>query len=232
MTHTDTEAMDTLVDGILPHVPFDGWSRAAFDAAVSECGIEHEQASRICPRGALDLAVRHHVRADERLSAALGSADLEGLRYSEKVGRVIELRLDLAGDKEIVRRATAMFALPHLAVEGASLIWGTSDAIWNALGDTSKDINWYSKRAILSSVYGSTVLFWLGDTSGGEETGAFIARRIENVMQFEKFKSTAKASKILGPIAAGIEKMTQNISAPSGGFRSDFPGYHRPQDMK
>ena len=68
----------------------------------------------------------------------------------------------------MVRRGTTLFALPHHAAEGAKLIWGTADAIWTALGDTSDDVNWYTKRATLSAVYGSVVLFWLGETEAGD----------------------------------------------------------------
>jgi ubiquinone biosynthesis protein COQ9 len=53
------------------------------------------------------------------------------------------------------------------AADGAKAIWGTADRIWTALGDTSDDLNWYTKRATLSAVYGSTVLYWLGDDSPG-----------------------------------------------------------------
>ena len=42
-------------------------------------------------------------------------------------------------------------------------------------------------RAILSSVYSATVLYWLGDESAGHgATWSFLDRRIADVMQFEK----------------------------------------------
>ena len=71
--------------------------------------------------------------------------------------------------------------LPHMAPEGARLIWGTADRIWTALGDTSDDVNWYTKRATLSGVYAAVVLYWLGDDStDGQATRAFIDRRISD----------------------------------------------------
>ena len=39
-------------------------------------------------------------------------------------------------------------------------------------------------------MYGSTLLAWLGDDSpGASETAAFLDRRIDEVMQFERFKA-------------------------------------------
>jgi ubiquinone biosynthesis protein COQ9 len=94
-------------------------------------------------------------------------------------------------------------ALPAYAGEGARAMWQTADAIWNTLGDTSQDGNWYSKRALLSGVYGSTVLYWLGDTSeGASETWAFLDRRIENVMRIEKAKAQVEGNAVLRAIFA------------------------------
>ena len=91
-------------------------------------------------------------------------------------------RLEIA-DREAVRRAAALFALPLYAADGARAVWHTADTIWTALGDTSDDINWYSKRATLSAVYGAVVLYWLGDDSQDHQASwEFLDRRIDDVM--------------------------------------------------
>ena len=103
------------------------------------------------------------------------------------------------------------------------MIWATSDAIWTALGDTSRDLSWYSKRTSLSAVYGTTVLFWLGDTSDRDEaTWAFLDRRIENVMQFEKLKAGAQKAPGFQALMKGPLKILERISAPKGA--ADLPG--------
>ena len=184
---------DKLLDAALAHVPFDGWSEASFEAAVSESELEPALAHGLCPRGAVDLAVAYHKRGDMRMLARLAQTDLDEMRYSARVTAAVRYRLEAVEDKELVRRGMTLFALPSFAPEGARLIWETCDAIWEALGDTSEDLNWYTKRATLSGVYSSAVLYWLGDTSEGHEaTWAFLERRIENVMQFEKVKAKAR----------------------------------------
>jgi ubiquinone biosynthesis protein COQ9 len=146
--------------------------------------------------------------------ARLAAADLSGLRFRDRIAAAVRYRLEGA-DREVVRRGTALFALPQNAAEGARAIWGTADAIWVALGDQSIDINYYSKRAILSGVYGSTALFWLGDTSPGQsETWEFLDRRIENVMQFEKIKAAANANPLVKAFLAGPGSVLARIKAP------------------
>lgn len=213
-----TSPLDTLLDAALPHVAFDGWSPTTFDAAVADSGID----PAICPRGAVDLAVAYHKRGDAQMIAAMAAADLSDMRYSQKVAHAIKLRLAAAEDKEIVRRGTSLFALPNHAGEGAKLIWGTADAIWTALGDTSDDVNWYTKRATLSAVYGSVVLFWLGDEAG--DVDDFIDRRIENVMQFEKTKAKIKGSALLKPFTGPLAAMMSGIKAPNHDPDPDLPG--------
>ena len=43
-----------------------------------------------------------------------------------------------------------------------SMIYGIGTTV---LGDTSRDINWYTKRTSLSAVLSATALYWLGDES-------------------------------------------------------------------
>lgn len=220
-----SDPKEQLLDAALIHVPFDGWSDATFNAAIQDSDVEDTVARAVCPRGAVDLAVAYHHRGDAQMVAAFEAEDTSGMRYRDKVARAVRLRLEVCEDKEAVRRGTTLFALPIYAPDGAKLIWGTADHIWNALGDTSDDFNWYSKRATLSGVYSSTVLFWLGDTSDGHaDTWAFLDRRIDNVMQIEKLKSQVNKNPVLSKLMTGPNWLMSQIKAPSRFAKSEFPG--------
>lgn len=217
-------SMDTaksrLLAAALAHVPFDGWSDVTLRAAVADSGTAAGLAAGLFPRGGIDMAVAYHKWGDQILRDELAQADLTALRFREKVTHAVRLRLELV-DKEAVRRGVALFALPQHALEGAGLIWGTADTIWDALGDTSRDINWYTKRTTLSAVYSATVLYWLGDSSD-TDTWAFLDRRIENVMQFEKIKAGFVQNRIGRALVAGPLKIFERISAPM--TANDLPG--------
>ena len=217
-----------LLDAILPHVAFDGWSPLAFDAAVAELGLPVPLASALCPRGAVDLAVLFHHQGDDAMAAAMAEHDLGAMRYRDRVAEALWLRLSVVQDKEAVRRGSALFALPHMAPEGSTLMWGTADRIWTALGDSSDDVNWYTKRMTLSAVYSAVVLYWLGDEDPDlVATRAFIDRRIENVMQFEKFKAQVRGNAVLKPLTALVQSLTSGIRAPSRMPDADLPGVWR-----
>ena len=218
-------AKATLLDAILPHVPFEGWSQAAYDAALAQTEMNPDHARTLCPRGALDLAIAYHQQGDAAMVSAMKSADLRTMRYNERVAFALRARIAAVTDKEAVRRATAVFSLPQHAADGARLIWGTADLIWDTLGDTATDVNWYTKRATLSAVFGATVLYWLGDDSAdGQATDAFIDRRIADVMQVEKVKAQVNANPLLKPITGPLNRLLDQIKAPTRMPDPDLPG--------
>ena len=220
-----TELKTQLLDAALMHVPFDGWSEAAFRAAVADLGADMTAARAACPRGALDLAVAYHKRGDAWMLERIATEDMSGMRFRDKIAAAVRFRLQAIDDKEAVRRGTTLFSLPHHAPEGAKLIWGTCDAIWTALGDSSDVINWYTKRATLSGVYSSTVLYWLGDDSVDHQaTWDFLDRRIDNVMQIEQIKAQVRKSPVLSKILAGPTWLASRVKAPGRRPPSDLPG--------
>jgi ubiquinone biosynthesis protein COQ9 len=124
----------------------------------------------------------------------LAGMDLKAMKIRERIATAVRTRLAiLKPHKEAARRAGAFLSLPMHAALGAKLMYHTVDCMWRAAGDTSTDFNFYTKRGILAGVYGSTAVRWFNDTSEDEKpTEEFLAARIENVMQFEKFKAKAK----------------------------------------
>lgn len=192
------DAFDPVREAILAEAlkgaAFDGFTPLALERAASAAGAAKAELAAAFPRGAIDLVTWWSARADEAAAAALSAAQEPPLKIREKVARAVEARLAyLRPHKEASRRAAAFLALPHNAPSAARLVWATADAIWRAMGDPSTDFNFYSKRAILSGVLGSTFARWLADDSDDEAaTKRFLAARIDNVMQFEKLKARVR----------------------------------------
>jgi ubiquinone biosynthesis protein COQ9 len=211
-----SETRARLLEAALPHVVFDGWTRATLDAAISESGVDEGLARLACPRGGIDLALAFHDKADRELADELARADLSALKIRERITHCVRRRIELVADhREAVRRGAALLALPVYAAEGARAVWRTADIIWDACGDTAADYNWYTKRMILSSVHSATLLYWLGDQSPGfERTWAFLDRRIEDVMRFEKTKAQLQGNPLVKLAMWGPMQVLNQIHAP------------------
>jgi len=179
-----------IIDALLPQVPFDGWTSKALRQALTSLGQDPADAPLIFPNGTAEMIEAFCALADERMTQAAEAADLAAYRIPGRVRAIIALRLaQNRANKEAIRRALAVLAIPANMKLAATTTAATVDAIWHAAGDTSADFSWYTKRGILAGVYSSTLLFWLRDTSDDDEdTLAFLDRRLENVGQIGKFR--------------------------------------------
>lgn len=187
------ELRPRLVAAMLPNVPFDGWTALARDAAADAEGIDRDIAAMALP-DAVAMTDAYTLRADLMMTEAMAAAGVDSMKIRDRIKLALRTRLDHAEpDREAVRRALAVMTMPQNAALGFRTLWRTADAMWRAAGDTATDFNHYSKRAILGGVYSATLLYWLDDDSEGHaDTMAFIDRRIDGIMRFEKTKAQAK----------------------------------------
>lgn len=185
------ELRPRLVAAMLPDVPFDGWTALARDAAADAQGIDRDIAAMALPDPAA-MVDAYIALADTLMVAAMG--DVSDLKVRDRIRLALRSRLEATGpDREAVRRALSVLAQPRHAGLAARSLWRTADTMWRASGDTATDFNHYSKRAILGAVYSASLLYWLDDDSDDHEaTWAFIDRRIDGIMNFEKTKASAK----------------------------------------
>ena len=183
-----------VLQAALPHVVFDGFSDTALTRAAKETGVAKDKLAELFPDGPRSLVEAFSERADAAMETHLAAMDLKAMKIRARIAAAVMARIAaVRPHKEAARRAAAFLTLPPHAALGASLVWRTVDAMWRAVGDTATDFNFYTKRGILAGVYGATMMRWFTDTSADEsETTKFLADRIENVMQFEKFKAQAK----------------------------------------
>ena len=191
---TPEEVRGPLLAAVLNHVPFDGWGDVAMRRGADDIGISIGFAKLAYPGGAREMVATYLADANETLAAALDPDEMAAMKIRERIAHGVKTRLmQHAHQRPVIERTLGYLQLPqHLRI-GAKAMWKMADIMWRAAGDTATDYNHYTKRAILSGVYSSTLLYWLQDDSDGfEKTWAFLDRRIENVMQFEKAKARAK----------------------------------------
>lgn len=198
-TKLDTLPADATLDEVRLFLPpfiadeavFDGWTPAARDAAASAQGVEPGLAQLAFDHGAMDMIEAWISHIDAQMIEAFPPERIASMKIRERITALVAFRFEaVAHQREALRRATAILALPSNLGRAAKLSWRTADLMWRLAGDTATDYNHYSKRMILSGVYGSTLMAFLDDESADfADTHAFLGRRIDNVMQFEKAKA-------------------------------------------
>ncbi|WP_430386853.1 COQ9 family protein [Blastomonas fulva] len=198
-TKLDTLPADATLDEVRLFLPpfiadeavFDGWTPAARDAAASAQGVEPGLAQLAFDQGAVDMIEAWISHIDAQMIEAFPPERIAAMKIRERITALVAFRFEaVAHQREALRRATAILALPSNLGRAAKLSWRTADLMWRLAGDTATDYNHYSKRMILSGVYGSTLMAFLDDESADfADIHAFLGRRIDNVMQFEKAKA-------------------------------------------
>ena len=176
---------------VADNAAFDGWTLAAVESAAATLAIERSIALIAFPGGAVDMIDTWFASVDAAMTARFTPEQLGNMKIRDRITTLVETRLELvAPNRESLRRALAILALPQNAVRGAKLGWRAADTMWRAAGDTATDYNHYTKRGILGTVYAATVTVFLDDDSADfADTRAFLARRIDGIMAFEKAKA-------------------------------------------
>ena len=182
---------DKILLATLAHVPFDGWSRAALKHGALDAGLGPDLGLGAFPGGMVEVAAYCSAYFDRRMVDELERRKIGEMKVRDRVTVAVRARLEvLAPHREACRRLLSFLALPPNAGLAAISTWKTVNAMWYAAGDTATDFNFYTKRALLASVYASTVLYWLGDDSEGfADTWGFLDRRIAGVMKIPKIKA-------------------------------------------
>ena len=175
---------------------FDGWTRSAVDNAAAQLGVDPVQARLAMPKTQAAMVDLYIQEVDRALAAWFTPERMKGMKIREKIRSLIWHRLETMGPaREAVRRGLAILAMPQNLPLALRISWRSADLMWRLAGDTSTDFNHYTKRMTLGAVYGSTLLPWLDDQSEGwADTAAFLDRRIDDVMRFEKLKADWRGS--------------------------------------
>lgn len=191
----DDRTLDEMRLALAPEIAgaavFDGWNDAALAQAAALAGVDLAVARLAFPGGAMDMIAAWIDGTDAKMQAAFGEGSLAGLKIRERIRTLLQFRLDaVAGQEEALRRALAIQTMPQNLARTMKIGWHSADLMWRLAGDTATDYNHYTKRAILMGIYSATLAVWVEDQSEDKaETRAFLDRRIDGVMKFEKAKA-------------------------------------------
>jgi len=180
-----------LAPAIADAAAFDGWSEDAVRAAAEQEGVDPDAAVYAFSGGAMAMIDAWIASIDATMAIAFPVEKLAPLKIRERIRTLVQFRLDkIAHQKEALRRAQAIMAMPQNVPATLRLGWRSADTMWRLAGDTATDYNHYTKRMTLGSIYAATLAVYVGDTSEDHaETKAFLDRRIEGIMKFEKAKA-------------------------------------------
>lgn len=207
---------ELFVENMLRHVPFDGWSETAMQTTAEEMGLSSSDVLRLFPKGLVSVVTTGSDDVDAKMIAEFMTrfADRpDEMPVHIKIRELLLIRFEiLQPHKEAVRKMITFMAKPAQAELGSRLLYNTLDRVWRAAGDRSTDYNFYTKRATLAAVYGSTLLAFLDDdTPEMRKTRGFLDRRLQDVAKIPRAtKPLWAAAGMVGTVASRIFTSRRN----------------------
>lgn len=191
----DAPTLDALRRQLAPVIAdaaaFDGWSAQAVEQAAAQAGVDPALAAFAFGDKPMAMIEAWISAVDAAMLEAVPAESLAGISVRERIRRLVWARLEaVKGQEEALIRAHAIMAMPQNLARSTQLGWHSADSMWRQAGDSATDYNHYTKRATLGAIYLATLLVFAREKDPQKpETRAFLDRRIEGVMRFEKAKA-------------------------------------------
>ena len=177
-----------LAEATAPFVPELGLNRISVQAGARAAGFNDAERDLIAPNGAADVAALLWRGFDDIALGADTETTVTGMKIRERIGYLLNAWLDAFADNApLAHRLIGCLALPSHIGLYRRLLWATADRVWQLAGDKALDENHYSKRIIVCGILGTALMTRL--SRGRDAQLEQIARNIEGVMSFEKFKA-------------------------------------------
>ncbi|PLC07980.1 UNVERIFIED_ORG: COQ9 family protein [Anaplasma ovis] len=178
---------------LIPHM---GVSDETLREACKRLGLENS----FCKfhRGIYDVLEYFHEELIDSITSSFQSKSPDELpRVRDKVGYLLELCIlynaSLPNSRQLVKSVLRFALLPHNTCFFASLVFKVMDTVWHLAGDSATNFSYYTKRWTAGSVYISSLVYLVRDSSeDASETLSFMHRRIESVIALQKLKNSAR----------------------------------------
>uniref|UniRef100_A0A3B3DTB7 Ubiquinone biosynthesis protein n=1 Tax=Oryzias melastigma TaxID=30732 RepID=A0A3B3DTB7_ORYME len=194
-----------ILTAALEFVPLHGWSMEAIAAGAESLGLS-SASTGMFTNGSGDLVLHFiadcnakltEILAEQHNRVQLGQAEKK--KTSEFLRDAVETRLRMyVPYMETWPQAMSLLLLPHNIPDSLKHLSNLVDDIWYYAGDRSTDMNWYTKRAVLTGIYNTTELVMVQDSSPDfQDTWAFLDNRIQDVVNMattaKQVQSTGEA---------------------------------------
>lgn len=180
------ELLNVALEEVFTH----GWTKCAVSAAAEKLGHPSVVAGLIKGGGA-ELVIHHMKSSNRELDSWMSdevsrvSQSGEKVKVGKFVREAIIRRLNMNSKYILADRWTEAIALtanPIHCKDTLQALQELCDDIWYRAGDTSADMNWYTKRISLFAIYTATEVFMVQDKSPEfRETWLFLDRRLADL---------------------------------------------------
>ena len=176
-----------------------GWNENLFINMSQKSKYQYEEIRSFFPGGYKSLIQLYLDELNEKMTIDSKKINLLRLKLHERIRELVILRLKIMmKEKKLIIKTFLYLLLPHNLKFSSKNLYATIDQIWFLAGDTSTDFNFYSKRAILSSIYTITLIHFINNEDI-DETIFILNKQLKRVSLIPKIKNKTKELFIFMP---------------------------------
>ena len=182
MTNLDKMRAE-FIEASTPFVEKSGWS----DDSLKEASEKHFKDPlyyKTLFNSLADIVDHFEKLEDMKMIKKFGSKK-EGESIRLYIGQLVTFRIKSISPEMHKALKNYYLKLKHID-EAPRAVWNTADTIWKGAGDKSTDMNYYSKRFLLSSIYTMSLRQYAKNPDSIEE---YVQDRLDKlVKRMQKFK--------------------------------------------
>ncbi|NWH77604.1 COQ9 protein, partial [Piaya cayana] len=188
---SEEQLQHRILTAALESVPEHGWTAEAIAEGAKTLGLSAAAAGMFQSDGS-QLILHFVSQCNTKLSELLQQeqklveqGEAEKKPTDQFLRDAVEARLRMVIPYiEKWPQALSILLMPHNIPSSLSLLSSMIDDIWHYAGDQSTDINWYTRRAVLTGIYNTTELVMMQDSSPDfEDTWRFLENRVADAMK-------------------------------------------------
>ena len=173
-------------------VVFYGWNENIFDNIANNSKFNIEEIITLFPNGYIALIEMYIDTINDKMIKQSKKIDFYRLKTHERIKKLLILRLKImAEEKKIISKTYFHLLLPQNYRVSYKSLYKTVDLIWYIAGDNSTDFNFYTKRAILASIYSSVILHFVNNNNL-DKTIDLLNLQLKRVSKIPIIKSKVK----------------------------------------
>lgn len=166
-----------------------GWNDNLLINISKNSKFNHSEIQVLFPRGYKSLLQLYLHEINEKMILKSRNIDLIRLKLHERIRELIILRLKIMLiEKKLISKTFLFLLLPQNYKFSIINLYKTVDEIWYLAGDNSTNFNFYSKRAILGSIYTSVMIHFINNNNI-DDTIEILNKQLKKVSKIPKIKN-------------------------------------------
>ena len=191
---SDNQKKQRFLNHFISIVQKNSWNIESFNKAQKKLKYSSNLLKVLFPNKLNDLVFYFSDFINKKMITAYKKKRINKKSLRLQILTLLKIRFSILNEyKSVIKESMVFLCSPSKQLLSSKLIFKTADFMWISINDKSTDYNFYTKRAILGTIYSVVILFWLNDKSNKlDKTYNLLEKLIMNMNFISSLKECLK----------------------------------------